>query len=157
MYIYICFLASLWTCLYAKNCELKKGKPNPERFWPQNAGRVDESILRWTFFKKLFWTQNVRLAGTKTMFLRNHGTVKDPSGCFCFFSLGQLPKLFAALWSQNLWFACYLLHFGAKISHLHAPLGFWPSALGFWFWLHLAFGFWLWLLAALLLNVCVVL
>ena len=24
--------------------------------------------------------------------------------------------LFAAFWSQNLWFACYLLHFGAKIS-----------------------------------------
>ena len=24
--------------------------------------------------------------------------------------------LFAAFWSQNLWFVCYLLHFGAKIS-----------------------------------------
>ena len=24
--------------------------------------------------------------------------------------------LFAAFWSQNLWFACYLLHFGAKSS-----------------------------------------
>ena len=70
--------ASTW-----QSCELKKGKPNSERFWPQNAGRVDESILRWTFFKKLFWTQYVRLPSTRTMFLRNHGTVKDPSGCLC--------------------------------------------------------------------------
>ena len=37
------------------------------------------------FFKKLFWTQNVRLASTRTTFLRNHGTVKDPSGCFSLF------------------------------------------------------------------------
>ena len=72
--------ASTW-----QSCELKKGKPNSARFWPQNAGRVDESILRWTFFKKLVWTQNVRLASTRTMFLRNHGTVKDPSGCICRF------------------------------------------------------------------------
>ena len=69
--------ASTW-----QSCELKKGKPNSARFWPQNAGRVDESILRWTFFKKLVWTQNVRLASTRTTFLRNHGTVKDPSVFF---------------------------------------------------------------------------
>ena len=77
-------------------------------------------------------------------------------------------------------FPSYLLHFGAKISDLRAiccilelKYPIWPSALGFWFWLHLALGFWflisvgflalvslgfwLWLLAALLLNVCVVL
>ena len=35
---------------------------------------------------------------------------------FLFFSLGQFSLLFAAFWSKNLWFACYLLHFGAKIS-----------------------------------------
>ena len=69
--------------------------------------------------------------------------------------------VFAAFWSQNLWFACYLLQFGAN---LHAHLAF-----GFWLWLHLTLGFWFllffvalvslgfWLLAALLLNVCVVL
>ena len=39
---------------------------------------------------------------------------------FLFFSLGQFSLLFAAFWRQNLWFACYLLHFGAKISDLHA-------------------------------------
>ena len=66
--------------------------------------------------------------------------------------------VFAAFWSQNLWFACYLLQFGAN---LHAHLAF-----GFWLWLHLTLGFWFllfflalvslgfWLLAALLLNVC---
>jgi hypothetical protein len=34
-------------------------------------------------------------------------------------------------------FPCYLLHFGAKISHLHAHLAF-----GFCLCLHLALGFW---------------
>ena len=60
---------------------------------------------------------------------------------FLFFSLGQLSLLFIAFWSKNLWFACYLLHFGAKICHLHAHLafGFWLLAFGFW---PLAFGFW---------------
>ena len=85
MYIYV-FWCLCGHVFMQKNCELKKGKPNSERFWPQNAGRVDESILRWTFFKKLFWTQNVRLASTRTTFLRNHGTVKDPSGCLTFCS-----------------------------------------------------------------------
>ena len=39
------YLAKLWA---------EKGKPNSERFWPQNAGRVDESILRWTFLRNFF-------------------------------------------------------------------------------------------------------
>ena len=43
---------------------------------------------------------------------------------------------FLKVWGR---FPCYLLHFGAKISHLHAHLAF-----GFWLWLHLAsLGFWL--------------
>ena len=50
-------------------------------------------------------------------------------------------------------FPCYLLHFGAKISDLHAIccileltslICFWLWLLAFWL---LAFGFWLWLLA----------
>ena len=59
---------------------------------------------------------------------------------FClFFSLGQFCMLFAAFWSQNLWFACYFLHFGTKISDLHAIccildlkslIGFWLLAFG---------------------------
>ena len=69
---------------------------------------------------------------------------------FLFSSLEQLPLLFAAFWSKNLWFAS-LLHFGAQISHLNDHLfGFWLLALafgfwlfGFWLWLHLALGFWL--------------
>ena len=50
--------------------------------------------------------------------------------CFCFsFFLKS-----GADWGS---FPCYLLHFGAKISHLHAHLAF-----GFWLCLHLALGFW---------------
>ena len=44
---------------------------------------------------------------------------------FCFFLfvifVVQSGAVFlAAFWSQNLWFACFLLHFGARISDLHA-------------------------------------
>ena len=68
-----------------------------------------------------------------------------------FFSLGQFSLLFAAFWCQNLWFACYLLHFGVKISDLLLAFGFWLllfafGFLAFGFWLS-ALGFWLWLLA----------
>ena len=57
---------------------------------------------------------------------------------FLFFSLGQFSVLFAAFWSQNLRFACFLLHFGAKIFD-------WLLAFGFSFWLlaFWLFGFWL--------------
>ena len=83
--------------------------------------------------------------------------------------------VFVAFWSQNLWFACYLLQFGANL-HAHLAFGFWllaPSVSGFWlvfaaFWsprlwfacyllqfganlhAHLAFGFFgFWLLACI--------
>jgi hypothetical protein len=53
------------------------------------------------------------------------------------------------------------MHFGARISHLHAYLafGFWILAL--WLWLHLAFGFWplaslgSWLLLGFSIAVCI--
>ena len=61
---------------------------------------------------------------------------------FLFFSLGQFSLLFTAFWSQNLWFACFLLHFGAKIFDLLLAFGFWLLAFGFGFWF-LAFSFWL--------------
>ena len=46
---------------------------------------------------------------------------------FLFFSLGQFSLLFAAFWNQNLWFACFLVHFGAK-----SVICFWLLAFGFW-------------------------
>ena len=74
----------------------------------------------------------------------------------------------------------YLLHFGANICNLHAIccslepicMPIWLLAFGFWLWLHLTLGFWFlfyvvfflalvslgfFVLAALLLNICVVL
>ena len=68
--------------------------------------------------------------------------------CFLFFNLGQFSLLFAAFSSSKFWwYFCmvFLLHFGTKISHLHAHLafGFWFLASGFVFW-HLVFRVWLW-------------
>ena len=56
------------------------------------------------------------------------------------FSLGPFFLLLAAFWSQNLWFACFLLHFGARISDLLLAFGFWLWLLAFGSW---AFSFWL--------------
>ena len=68
--------------------------------------------------------------------------------------------LFAAFWSQNLCFACFLLRFGAKLFDLLLAFGFGLWALGFGLWAlgfglwalgfglwALGFGLWLWLLA----------
>jgi hypothetical protein len=71
-------------------------------------------------------------------------------GQFYFFG-GFLLVFFKDVFVFSVWgsFPSYLLHFGAKISDLRAiccilelKYPIWPSALGFWFWLHLALGFW---------------
>ena len=70
---------------------------------------------------------------------------------FWFFSLGQFSLPFAAFWSQNLWFACYVSM--CCILELKSLICFWFLAFGVWllefsFWLSaLAFGFWRLLLA----------
>ena len=60
--------------------------------------------------KKLFWTQNVRLASTRTTFLRNHGTVKDPSGSLC------------NLLHPSLSYCCPCSSFASPSLHLHSIL-----------------------------------
>ena len=37
----------------------------------------------------------MRLASTRTTFLRNHGTVKDPSGCICIYIYIFLDGVFS--------------------------------------------------------------
>ena len=116
----------------------------------------------WLVFAA-FWSQNLWFA----CYLLQFGANLHAHLAFGFWLLAPSVSgfwlVFAAFWNQNLWFACYLLQFGAN---LHAHLAF-----GFWLWLHLTLGFWFlvfvvflalvslgfWLLAALLLNVCVVL
>ena len=136
------FLTSFWLLV-----------PSASGFWLVASG----FWLHFSMEGIFFWGSFIFFGGFLLVFLKN---------VFVFSVWGSFPS--------------YLLHFGAKISDLRAiccilelKYPIWPSALGFWFWLHLALGFWflisvgflalvslgfrLWLLAALLLNVCVVL
>ena len=65
------YLAKLWA---------EKRKTELGTFLTTKCWKGWRKHLAMNFFKKLFWTQNVRLPSTRTPFLRNHGTVKDPSG-----------------------------------------------------------------------------
>ena len=70
------YLAKLWA---------EKRKTELGTFLTTKCWKGWRKHLAMNFFKKLFWTQNVRFASTRTTFLRNHGTVKDPSGYICMY------------------------------------------------------------------------
>ena len=70
------YLAKLWA---------EKRKTELGTFLATKCWKGWRKQLAMNFLKKLFWTQNVRFASTRTTFLRNHGTVKDPSGCICMY------------------------------------------------------------------------
>ena len=116
--------------------------------WQTNSEQyaTQDGVGLWfVFVAPMREVQDAVRAGKRMVYIFSYFFV---CWCFLFFSLGQFSLLFAAVWSQNLWFACFLLHFGAKIFDLLLAFGFWLWLLAFGFWL-LAFGFWLWLLAGL--------
>lgn len=102
--------------LHVPHCHGTRMRRGPRRLHQWSA-----SPQRWQGTTRRTWSPLWRLLSQDT----NHTQRSWLKRCIflLFFCLIYFCLLFAAFWSSNLSFACYLLHFKAKISHWRAICG----------------------------------